>query len=720
MIKICAIIFIIGSILPISLSKEEFDLLKENEDFEEIIIDGENELEYGIKEGKSYVFTITNENHFYCFTALKENIFFVKNQNDTYIERPNETFFETGEKIYVNHLKNLNDTKIKISPINIYTELNSFETINENQYFFIKSDDKAIAYFDSFDKNSKIYISESRQKAVLEDDKRINGKFQEIEPNSTYLIKNQIFDISVFKKYFYPIITNKSVLNIEGDDKNFFYLGQNENYILNFKENSMNKMIKLSTKTFNSKVKVIKGETEIKELNKDTPYFTLDKNFVGQLQLKVEESNAFIELLFNYGDFEILTDVQKEDSKINKNTEIIKLPITQKSLEIKIKSNKIFNYSLSFGLTNKEEYFYSSNSNLKINSKKNEESLIYLSLFKNINLLKDEFLSITINLEKDDGQDIFISYRQFSELDELMDEKIDPEYCKEIIKLLKELFESYVYLDIAQNPPDIGIPNYHHRKINLIEEIGNISYENRKFYEFYQEIQAIISVVRDGHLSIPALETPSGIQFFEYWATLPLRYIIRDYQGNKRVFITIREDNIADYDKYTQDFLRSHLEIPIKTINDMDPIDYIQNWSQFITVKNKNSKFTHNLAYISGFYLFYNPLNYTEFIQNEFEFDDNKIIRISYLMGKPEMKSKQFKKFFSVTLKKYKNIRYLPSLEEIKNQFLNKKKLKNKVNNEEKKIDWDIYYQENKNFIKCRVDNKKEVTDFVQNTYSLK
>ena len=152
----------------------------------------------------------------------------------------------------------------------------------------------------------------------------------------------------------------------------------------------------------------------------------------------------------------------------------------------------------------------------------------------------------------------------------------------------------------------------------------------------------------------------------------------------------------------------------------MDPIDYIQNWSQFITVKNKNSKFTHNLAYISGFYLFYNPLNYTEFIQNEFEFDDNKIIRISYLMGKPEMKNKQFKKFFSVTLKKYKNIRYLPSLEEIKNQFLNKKKLKNKVNNEEKKIDWDIYYQENKNFIKCRVDNKKEVNVFVQNTFSLK
>ena len=107
----------------------------------------------------------------------------------------------------------------------------------------------------------------------------------------------------------------------------------------------------------------------------------------------------------------IFKNENKKESKINKNIEIIKIPFTQKSFEIKLKSNKNFNYSLSFGLSNNEQYFYSSNSNLGIISQKKEEILTYLSLFKNINTLKDEFLSIVLNIEKEENQDVFISYR---------------------------------------------------------------------------------------------------------------------------------------------------------------------------------------------------------------------------------------------------------------------------------------------------------------------
>ena len=150
-----------------------------------------------------------------------------------------------------------------------------------------------------------------------------------------------------------------------------------------------------------------------------------------------------------------------------------------------LKSNKNFNYSLSLGLSNEEKYYYSSNSNLKINSKKNEELITYLSLFKNMDLLKDEFLYLSINFEKEQNQDIFISYKQFSDIDEIMDEELSQEKCDQIIKTLKDLLELYVYQDIAQNPPEIeNISNYHHRKINLKEVIGKVSTKNRKFYEF--------------------------------------------------------------------------------------------------------------------------------------------------------------------------------------------------------------------------------------------
>ena len=362
--------------------------------------------------------------------------------------------------------------------------------------------------------------------------------------------------------------------------------------------------------------------------------------------------------------------------------------------------------------------------NSKINSNKDkEEILTYISLYKDINILKEEFISITINIEKEEeNNDIFLTYSQYSLLDEIIDEKLEPEKCQEIIKVFKELFEYYVYLDIAQNPPDIGIPNYHHRKINLIEEIGNIYIYNRTFYEFYQEILSILTVVKDFHISIVSTETPKGIQFYEYSAVLPLRYTIKSYNNEPRVFITIREEYIDKYDNYTQEMLRSHLDIPIKSINDMDPIDYIQNWSRFIVVKNIHSNFVQNLHYMAGFYMHYNPLNYSDFVANELEFDDNKIIRLSYYIIKPEINDAKFKQFFVENLKKYNNARYMPSIEELKDIFYHKKKYsmknENKDVNKETKIKWDVEYKDNRNYFKCRVDHGKSVNVVTQNSFS--
>ena len=263
-------------------------------------------------------------------------------------------------------MKNLSETKIKISPVPLYTELNSFETINEDQYFFIKAENSSIAYFDSFDMNSKVYISKSPKKEILKDDIRINGKFHKIKSGTIYFIKNKVLGTSVFQKYFYPVTFNESEIEINGDEKNFFYLMKDENYTFNFKKNSMNKMIKLSAKTPNAKVSIIKDNEDIITLDKDSPYYILEQNNENKLKLEMLEDNAFIEILFNFGDFEVLSDDKKEEYRINKNTEIIKLPFIQKSFEIRMRSNQDFKYSLSFGLSNNQNYYYSSSSNNKI------------------------------------------------------------------------------------------------------------------------------------------------------------------------------------------------------------------------------------------------------------------------------------------------------------------------------------------------------------------
>ena len=134
----------------------------ESEVLQEILVDKNTPLEYFIKPDISYVFTINDDNYFYCFSSLLKDIFYVDNKTNPILElSPNETFYEKGEKIYINYMKDIKEEiKIQISLASLYNELNSFETINENQYFFIKSESKSIAYFDSFDMNSKVYISE--------------------------------------------------------------------------------------------------------------------------------------------------------------------------------------------------------------------------------------------------------------------------------------------------------------------------------------------------------------------------------------------------------------------------------------------------------------------------------------------------------------------------------------------------------------------------------
>ena len=735
MSKFFLFILIAVAILNVGYSKEIFNLEKgdKNEEPEEIAITGSTEIDFRVKENISYVFSIEDDEYLYSFTSTEDNIFYIKTENESYELIPNETFFARGERVYVNHLKDLHDTAIKISPLPLYNELNSFETINDNQYFFIKSENDSIVYFDSFDKNSKVYISESRQKKIFENDIRINGKFHKIEPGVIYFIKNQIFGTSVFKKYFYPLDLDEVEIDINGDEKNFFYLVQNKNYIFNFKKSDMNKIIKLSSKTLSSRVKIIKnGGIDIAELHKDSPYYTLDKNYEGNLELEVYDDDAFIEFIYNYGDYEVLTDEKKENYNVTKNTEIIKIPFTFKSFVLKINSNANIKYSLALGLTNNEEYYYSSNLNTKIDTQSNEETLSFLSLFKNVSTLKDEFLSLTINFEKSEDQEILISYKQFSDLDLVLDEKMEPEKCKEIIKAIQETLELYVYLDIAQNPPDVvGIPNYHHRKINLTDELGNMQTENRTFYEFYQEIKTILSVVRDGHFEIASFRTPLNTYFYNYLAVIPIKFYVKEYNNEKRLFIEINENYIGLFTKETEVFLREHVDIPLKTINNIDPIDYIQNWSHYNPVKNINSKFVHNLEAIYAFRLIYIPLNYTDFMQNEYEFDDNKIIRLSYFIQKPaqnfEFNSNEFNEYLRDTVNKYKkqNLRILPSMEKIMDKYLSEKGIKslnikkeNKKFEKESNIEWDIiHFEVDEGFFKCRVDHNNSVNVFVQDTF---
>ena len=157
----------------------------------------------------------------------------------------------------------------------------------------------------------------------------------------------------------------------------------------------MKKMIKLSTKTPNAKVKASKEGAS--ELNYENPYLELDI-FSGKLQLEVKEADAFIEFLYDLGEADILTDEHKEGYISEKNKVIIKIPKTQKDFSLNLDYNENIKLSLAIGLS-KGDYYYSSSSNNIIDTKSNLITLIY-SPFKNLEPLEDEFISLAISFEE--------------------------------------------------------------------------------------------------------------------------------------------------------------------------------------------------------------------------------------------------------------------------------------------------------------------------------
>ena len=294
------------------------------------------------------------------------------------------------------------------------------------------------------------------------------------------------------------------------------------------------------------------------------------------------------------------------------------------------------------------------------------------------------------------------------------------EDCTKIIDNLKDVFEVYVYSDIAKNPPIIEeAPNYHHKAINLKDELDKVSKVNRKFYEFYQEIQKILTSTKDLHFNILAHNTPKGLKFSQYRVSLPFNFEIGKDKDNKyRIFI--KENKFTkNCNVNMQNFIKSHLNIALKAINDIDPFDYIQNWSKYHQLKSPHAQFVYMLDIIPNFILSYFPVDYSD-LYNEYEFDDNSLIKLMYFNNFDSINENdiEFNNYYLNSLKNHITPFKMPNFDLIKEEFLIFKGIKQKkeILNEEK-IKWDIFYEEKESFIKCRYDKKNKVNVLVQNSF---
>jgi hypothetical protein len=112
------------------------------------------------------------------------------------------------------------------------------------------------------------------------------------------------------------------------------------------------------------------------------------------------------------------------------------------------------------------------------------------------------------------------------------------------------------------------------------EELENVSTTNRKYYEFFQDVQRILTTTKDLHFSIEAYFTSSGYQIYFYMTYLPFDFEIKEDNGTQKIYIK-KNLFFDNFDEDIKQFVESHLDIPLKKVNDIDVFDYIQNWSKF-------------------------------------------------------------------------------------------------------------------------------------------
>ena len=78
-------------------------------------------------------------------------------------------------------------------------------------------------------------------------------------------------------------------------------------------------MIKLSRKTLNSTIKIIKENEEEIKLNKNKLYYKIEDEFTNKLILEISQDyDAFIEFLSDTEDYQIVDDLNKLDFEIDK------------------------------------------------------------------------------------------------------------------------------------------------------------------------------------------------------------------------------------------------------------------------------------------------------------------------------------------------------------------------------------------------------------------
>ena len=239
-----------------------------------------------------------------------------------------------------------------------------------------------------------------------------------ISKGERYALYVDFNELDPFHVFINPLY-KQEIIEINGLEINFLYLKKDTIYTLKFINNSINRMIKLSRATLNSKITISNKNIE---LNSNNLYYKLEENYKGDLILNVKNDNAIIEFLFKQEENEIeILDFPTRKFQLNKKYNILSIPKEYKEKNITIELNRNafktnFIIYLSYSIP-PYNYFSIDNEENIITIDEKYSFLLNEHYKGDINLMTDEYYCVMI---ENFGQNVLMTITVEGEIGEIL------------------------------------------------------------------------------------------------------------------------------------------------------------------------------------------------------------------------------------------------------------------------------------------------------------
>ena len=336
-------------------------------------------------------------------------------------------------------------------------------------------------------------------------------------------------------------------------------------------------------------------------------------------------------------------------------------------------------------------------------------------------------------------------------------QSLDTDEYQEILDNLIKLFKnSYAFYDIAKNPPQ-PYEDYH-SIVDIEQRLKEIDINDISKYEFYRRIASALSDLKDSHIRI--LFNDNVTDFGEFYLTSPFEsFDIKPYEdeeGNEepKIFISCLDDSILeDYFDDGVNLRRICDEysdiIPIKTINGIDPFEYVANFGgDFFATKNPHGTFSYKIGGDNSFSLLDCLFDFTDEESQILKvvFDDDEEIETRYVFSSEKyiyeddsdenfegdnnygrnlnsmnLKKKKFHKKYKKVRSKKLNAKEKLKKQRLINKIKNKKiqkTEKNKSNLRNLLYSWDFKSEEE--IFKCRADYELDINIYYISSFTPK